>query len=406
MPIPKIGFHITTPQDETDYPYGSSDLPSDLPSDGPAPGFPIFLSSAGSLDPEGAPVTFFWNVQDPMGRYLTLDPDPGAARPSFTPATIGPHTIVLEVIETGGLVQIGLTTLILQVTPRPCARDGVSPPCSDQLAVSGGTFVAGSGDLTGEANERPPHSTAVAPYMLDKYEVTVGRFRKFLATYSGQSPTDGAGAHPLIPGSGWRTEAWKMTLPSSPEQFSFAISECGGTWTDQRGPSEAHPVTCVTWYEAFAFCASEGKRLPTQAEWEYAAAGGDEQRAYPWGDEAPSIERAIFGCLFDGNPTCAKADLPPVGSRIKGAGRWGHLDLAGSVWEWTFDAYALYTDAVCDNCAVVTPEAGDGRVFRGGDFQFDDVSSLRAAARLAFTAGFPAETRGFRCAQSSATLNQ
>ena len=395
-PVPKLRFQLQTPRDETDYPYS----PEILPIDGPAPHAKVFLSAEGSFDPEGAAVSVFWNVQNPSRAYLALDPDAGAQHPSFSPSVVGPHAITLEVTEVGGLRQTGQTTVILQVSPIPCARDGVTSPCTDGIAIPGGTFITGSADGTGFENERPRRTATVASFVLDKYEVTVGRFRGFLAEFAGAGPAEGAGAHPLIPGSGWHTD-WNTSLPGTRDDFKFAISECGGTWTNDVGSSEARPVTCVTWFEAFAFCAWDNQRLPTEAEWEYAAAGGSDQRTYPWGDEPPSIDRAVFGCLFDGQPSCSDADLPVAGSIANGSGRWGHLDLAGSVWEWALDVYAPYSDVPCDNCANLNgSNIGSGRVFRGGDFKFDDPSSLRSASRYGFDPAFPDQTRGFRCAHT------
>ncbi|MES1205100.1 MAG: SUMF1/EgtB/PvdO family nonheme iron enzyme, partial [Pseudomonadota bacterium] len=179
------------------------------------------------------------------------------------------------------------------------------------------------------------------------------------------------------------------------------IAECGGTWTDKSGPGDARPISCVTWYEAFAFCAWEGSRLPTEAEWEFAAAGGAEQRPYPWGSEPPTPEHAVYGCAFDGDPSsCTEGDLPVVGSLARGAGRWGHLDLAGSLWEWTLDVYGPYSGAACDDCAPVVMPVGAGRVFRGGDFSYADPTFLRGSTRLGFLPGFPERIRGFRCAQA------
>jgi sulfatase modifying factor 1 len=393
-PLPRLRFQIQPPRDETDYPYG----PGLLPAEGPIPHSTVFLSAEGSSDPEGAAVSVFWNVQDESRAYVALDPDPGAWRSSFSPSSVGRHSITLEVTEIAGLRQTGQTTLTLQVSPIPCARDGVAAPCSDGMAVPGGTFTVGSADGTGFDNEHPSHATTVASFVLDKYEITVGRFRRFLAAYNGAGPTEGAAAHPLIAGSGWRTE-WNEFLPKTSDDFKFAIAECGGTWTNDIGPSEARPINCVTWFEAFAYCAWENRRLPTEAEWEYAAAGGSEQRTYPWGQEPPSSELVVFGCLFDGFPSCSDADLPVAGSASRGAGRWGHLDLAGSVWEWTLDVYAPYGGSPCDNCANLNDGVGSGRVFRGGDFKFDHPSSLRAASRYGFDPAFPDQTRGFRCAR-------
>lgn len=398
----RIRFNLAPPAGPDDYP----DTPDALPVDGPTPGSTVYLSAAQSFEPEGQPITFFWNVQDDSGAYLPLVPDATAARVSFSPTFPGLYRIALEVIESSGLQQLSQVAFALTVAPRPCAPDGVAAPCSDELAVPGGTFTAGSADGVGFPNEHAAHLATVAPFLLDRYEVTVGRFRKFLAAFTGDGYADGMGAHPLIPGSGWQS-LWNG---QTSQDYRMSVAECGGAWTESPGASEARPVSCVTWYQAFAFCISEGKRLPTEVEWEFAAAGGSEQRTYPWGDALPTPALAVYGCKFDGQDGCSNADLPVVGSTPAGAGRWGHLDLAGSVWEWALDVYAdSYSSDPCDNCAnlIETPEdiqmMTDGRVFRGGDFQFDDMgieSDLRAASRLGFDAKFPDQTRGFRCARS------
>ncbi len=394
-PVAKLRFGLRSPQSPDDYPF----TPDAPPVDGAEPRLTVYLSAADSFDPEGQAISVYWNVQDPNGQYVTIDPDPSAARASFLPLFVGSYAITLEVFESGGLKQLVQTMFTMMVAPHPCAPDGFSTPCSDELAVPGGTFMAGSTDDIGFPNEHPRHLVNVAPFLMDKYEVTVGRFRRFLANFSGDGFPDGAGAHPLIPGSGWQSPWSGQTS----QDFMISIRECGGAWTDDVGASEARPISCITWYQALAFCIAEGRRLPTEAEWEFAAAGGSEERVYPWGNDPPTVDRAVYGCKFDGQDGCSNDDLPVVGSVPGGAGRWGHLDLAGSVWEWILDVYAPYSDAICDNCANlnVTPE--EGRVFRGGDFRFDDLAQqtdLRAASRLGFDAKFPDQTRGFRCART------
>jgi sulfatase modifying factor 1 len=394
-PTAAIRFNTQPPASPSDYPY----TPSALPAEAPTPRATVYLSAGDSFDPEGQRISIFWNVQDSTGTYLSVQPDPSATLASFSPPFSGQYSITLAVVERAGLQQLAQSRLTLLVTPRPCADDGFSAPCSDELLVPGGAFVAGSSDDIGFVNERPQHAATVSPFMMDEYEVTVGRYRRFLAGFEGDGFADGAGAHPAIPGSGWQS-VWNG---QTSQNVMMSLSECGGPWTDTVGPSEARPVTCVTWYQAFAFCIWDGKRLPTETEWEYAAAGGSEQRKYPWGNANASPLLAVYGCLFDGQPDCSDADLPVVGSLSAGAGRWGQLDLAGSVWEWTLDAYAPYTDATCDDCANLEVNADDGRVFRGGDYLYDDQgeqSDLRAASRLGFDAKFPDPTRGFRCART------
>ena len=141
----------------------------------------------------------------------------------------------------------------------------------------------------------------VGGFYLDEFEVTVGRFRRFVDQYDGTVPAEGAGAHPKIPGSGWQT-AWNKYYHATREKLVAAI-KCDSTyqtWHDSPSGTEQHPMNCVTWYEAFAFCAWDGGRLPTEAEWEKAAAGGDENRLFPWGMAEADITRASYGCLYDG----------------------------------------------------------------------------------------------------------
>jgi formylglycine-generating enzyme required for sulfatase activity len=211
---------------------------------------------------------------------------------------------------------------------------------------------------------------------LDVYEVTVGRFRAFVQAGLGtqaNAPPDGAGAHPLIPTSGW-SGAWNAHLPvdSAALRTALICDATYATWTDQPDNNEALPIACASWYEAFAFCAWDQGRLPTEAEWNYAAAGGDEQRVYPWSSPPSSLvidpSYATYDCLGDGSDAgaCAPADVLRVGAKSpKGDARWGHADLAGSTWEWVLDVYAdPYPSSSCSDCANLV--TGPTRVVRGG----------------------------------------
>lgn len=247
-----------------------------------------------------------------------------------------------------------------------------------------------------DASEQPEHSATVSAFRLDTFEVTVGRFRKFVAAYPASKPAAGAGAHPSIAASGWQA-AWNSILPLSAADLVTAI-KCDAlqTWTDSLGANENKPINCVDWYTAFAFCAWDGGRLPTEAEWEYAAAAGADNRVLPWGNTAPSIALAIHDCLFDGVTGCAAADLPAVGSAPSGAARWGQQDLAGSVAEWNLDWYAGYTPASVTNYANVT--SGTYRVIRGGGFR-DKAGRIRAASRGNADPTLRAAFSGIRCAR-------
>jgi formylglycine-generating enzyme required for sulfatase activity len=260
----------------------------------------------------------------------------------------------------------------------------------------------GSDAYVGSSAETPEHDVTVDAFLLGTFEVTVGRFRRFVEQYDGTPPDAGAGSHPLIAGSGWQSE-WNAALPASQEALIVNIKCETSNWTDLPGSNELHPIDCVNWYEAFAFCIWDGLRLPTEAEWDYAAAGGIENRLYPWGQQAPDGTLAVYNCQWGGTPgECSLNDRPPVGSTPAGAGRWGHHDLGGNVWEWVLDYYdaAWYGGVghVCSNCANLFVAAN--RSSRGMSYGTTVDSYLRAAARYSWLPADRFVHVGFRCART------
>jgi formylglycine-generating enzyme required for sulfatase activity len=149
-------------------------------------------------------------------------------------------------------------------------------------------------------------------------------------------------------------------------------------WTDTPGANEALPMNCIDWYDAYAFCIWDGGFLPSEAEWEYAAAGGSEQREYPWGSTDPGTSNlyAITDCDYpSGSTSCTGfVNIAPVGTPALGAGRWGQVDLGGSLSEWTLDWLAPYMTP-CNDCVFL--QNYSYRVLRGGNFSpgGDDVSA-------------------------------
>ncbi len=225
----------------------------------------------------------------------------------------------------------------------------------------------------------PNYPATVSDFYLDKYEITVGRFRVFVNAGMGTQaspPAAGAGAHPGITGSGWDS-TWNTNLAANTASLTAAI-KCDAayqTWTDTAGSNESKPVNCLDWYTAFAFCAWDGGRLATEAEWNYAASGGSEQRYYPWSIPATSTTIDDSYAVY----CCGSCTPLNVGSKSpKGDGKWGQSDLAGNVWEWTLDWYADPYPIPCSNCADLT--AASGRVVRGGSFD-NHACGLRSAAR-------------------------
>jgi formylglycine-generating enzyme required for sulfatase activity len=257
--------------------------------------------------------------------------------------------------------------------------------------------------------------------------VTVGRFRQFVRAWSGGwVPANGAGIHghlnygqglvsaTPVPGdggsaheTGWNAALWNNNTTYVNPTTANLTGNCvdaAPTWTAQPAAQENLPINCVTWYEAYAFCIWDGGFLPSEAEWEYAAAGGAEEREYPWGSASPGTgnEYAIYGLNY-GCPGSSASSCPaPAGTAASGAGFWGQLDLAGEVLEWNLDAYATSYVSPCDNCAYLSSEGPDtARVARGGDFILQGATSLMPSSLP--RPNYPALERtaliGFRCAR-------
>ena len=304
------------------------------------------------------------------------------------------------------------------VAPRSCDEAAVS--CNDDsvcttLYVPGGEFAMGRGEhgpdhYLGAANEQPEHSVALSPYWLDKYEVTVGRFRRFVDEYDTALPARGAGAHPAVPSTGWKSE-WDRYLPKDREALNARLlsraDSCNGnfrTWTPVVGAAECLPMNCVDGYVSFAFCIWDGGRLPTEAEWEFAAVGGGENRLFPWGSEAPSKDLAVFSCTASGTNDCAPPDIRAVGSRPTGNGRFGHADLAGSMMERTRDVldadFYLLADSSQPNPVSLGQDATiENSPSRGGSYR-SNSGDLRGAQRELAYRSRSDDGIGWRCARN------
>jgi formylglycine-generating enzyme required for sulfatase activity len=244
------------------------------------------------------------------------------------------------------------------------------------------------------------YQATLSSFLLDEFEVTVGRFRNFVEGYSGVQldPGDGKAAH--IPADdGWQTT---YPLPTTAQELREQLACTRSTWTDAMGSDEDRPVNCVDFFVAYAFCIWDGGRLPTEAEWNRAAAGGDEQRLYPWSVPAGSTlltpDHAAYG---------STDPLPlAVGSKPLGNGRWNHADLAGNLFEWTLDLYRNpYESTQCNDCLSVTGmienEIGF-RSIRGGSFVHGQAL-LRVSSRQNYKEDEHQFYMGFRCARDIET---
>jgi formylglycine-generating enzyme required for sulfatase activity len=305
----------------------------------------------------------------------------------------------------GGLSCVGLSP--------SCGRAGTSP-CCDSPLVPGGTFYRGYdvaadglfGDMT--------HPATVSDFRLDMYEVTVGRFRQFVnAGFGTQAnpPPAGAGARTLngmASQGGWDPTDNASLSADTPALVNAVKCDAFQSWTDTPGANEAAPMNCITWYEAFAFCAWDGGFLPTEAEWNYAAAGGAEQRAYPWSNPASSLTiDCSYANYFINVPFgthCTNGmmgSVNRVGSESPaGDGKYGQADLAGNVWEWTLDWLAGPFANPCIDCADLIP--APDRVLRGGSIN-NDETFLRGASRNGYVPSGRSGSVGFgvgvRCAR-------
>jgi eukaryotic-like serine/threonine-protein kinase len=237
-----------------------------------------------------------------------------------------------------GLAMAALGTMTITGSPAGVA---VSGPRADRIVVPAGPFVFGS--THGEEDERPARRRTLPAFAIDRTEVTRADYARCVAARRCKAPApDGA---------------------AQPERDRL-------------------PATGVSWGDAQAYCAFAGGRLPTEAEWEKAARGDDE-REYPWGNDA-ACDRANWG-NFDGEGPCA--DVNPgrpvaVGQYPGGASPYGVLDLAGNVWEWVADKY---------------DQDPARRVVRGGSCCSFFVGP-RAANRNAWDPAYRDRDLGFRCA--------
>jgi formylglycine-generating enzyme len=266
-------------------------------------------------------------------------------------------------------------------TDRTTCQNGQS--CCTSLLVPGGAYTRSLDDVD--------YPTEVSAFYLDKFEVTVGRMRQFVYAYAQLNLNEGDGKSPHIADDvGWDTS---YQLPVDKDALTNELKCAGTTWSDELNTNNDLPVNCATFNVAYAFCIWDGGRLPTEAEWEFAAAGGAEKREYPW--KAPAEGLAIT----DDYANYGNANPGPiaVGSKPMGDGRWGQSDLAGNVVEWMLDYYSDYP-AECKDCLNATP--GAERSVRGGGYPFNG-SLLGVSIPSSLDPAVPLPYVGFRCARDS-----
>lgn len=265
------------------------------------------------------------------------------------------------------------------------SRETTSKAPKNMVLIPGGTFEMGTAKEEVPAlmtkfnvqhsglfeEEIPRHTVKLSAFFMDKFEVTNDAFHKFVQ----KSPE-------------WRSDR----LPLE-RQNGIYLSH----WTEGEPPKgkEDHPVVFVTWHSAAAFCKASGKRLPTEAEWEFAARGGSVGKQFSWGDELPDKSRANYGASGFKAPVKV-GSYPPNG--------YGLYDIAGNVWEFLADEWSKYgdaaqTDPVAGGSVADFLQVSTRRSLRGGSFG-GGVVNLRVTYRDSHVPTNAVEHVGFRCAKS------
>jgi serine/threonine-protein kinase len=271
-------------------------------------------------------------------------------------------------------------------TPAPSCPEGM-------VRIPGGKFFMGADD--GTPDEKPAHKVSLSPYCLDAYEATTADYRKCSDTGDCKRAS--------------KTNAWDGIADHEHDAYDPLCNI-----RDPEGKA-THPINCVDWEMANDFCRARGARLPTEAEWEFAARGPD-GRKFPWGDEEPS-EKLINACgsecvkwgkdhglklvamykADDGWPASA-----PVGSFPEGRSRYGIYDIVGNVWEWVSDWHGAYTPSAGESPPLDPegPPAGKMKVVRGGGFGNFDSTCVRPSFRFHSSPLQRSYATGFRCAKA------
>ncbi len=270
------------------------------------------------------------------------------------------------------------------VAPATCNQES----CCLSLEVTGDTFNRDGNAL---------YPATISSFTMDKYEVTVDRLKRYIDWYfgpEGSVPALGAGKSlHFAPDPGWKAT---YPLPARTVQGMQDMQDMLSCVLTHGDPADANatylgtsptlPANCVTFYVAYAMCIWDGGRLPTEAEWDFAATS-PEQRFYPWSVPASST-------VIDATYAVYTAAGPKnVGSLLSGRGRYGQMDLAGNVAEWTLDYSAPYFTP-CVDCINTTVSAN--RSPRGGGYTASAVT-VKTAFRTSNPPDAQSAKIGFRC---------
>lgn len=318
---------------------------------------------------------------------------------------------------------------------------------SGMVWIPAGTFSMGSVDRLARLDERPVHRVYVDGFWMDATEVTNRQFRAFVeATHyltTAEKPVDWEELKKQVP-PGTPKPADEMLKPGSlvftPPDHPVDLGDVSQWWQWRSGASWRHPagadisidgeddlpVVQVSYDDCVAYCKWAGKRLPTEAEWEFAARGGLNGKVNVWGDDPIDAKRAnTWQGHFPDHNTAEDGytSAAPVGKFP--ANGYGLYDMAGNVWEWCSDlyradAYAMLVAQIGENQIALNPVGPDKsddprnpdapvvRVQRGGSYLCNDsyCASYRPSARMGATPDSAAQHLGFRCVMTSKMWNE
>jgi formylglycine-generating enzyme len=296
----------------------------------------------------------------------------------------------------------------------PVTGGGLSLPAGvnnrDMVLLPGGRFLMGSdrGDGYVEDGEGPVHPVHLDRFWIDRYAVSNARFRVFV---------DATGYVTEAERFGWSFVFVGLLPDDFPPTRRVAHAPWwrqvhGADWRHPEGPQSQiadrlnHPVVHVSWNDATAFCRWSGTRLPTEAEWEYAARGGLKQRCYPWGDEIePHGEHRmnVWQGRFPSLNTCADGYYGTAPVDAYPPNGYGLYNMTGNVWEWCRDWFGAHYYAHAPRLNPRGPRGGNQRVIRGGSYLCHRAYSYRyrVAARAANTPDSTTGDLGFRCVRDA-----
>jgi formylglycine-generating enzyme len=328
-------------------------------------------------------------------------------------------------------------TLALCVTGSAAVETPEQNVPPSMVWIAGGEFTMGSTSELARSDEKPAHRVRLEGFWMDATEVTNTQLRQFIETTGYVTTAEQAPKLEDIMAqlpSGSPPPPAEMLVPGSLVFAPPSKGEAGGwewrpgaNWRQPQGPGSSldgkddHPAVQVSWFDATAYCQWAGKRLPTEAEWEYAARGGLEDKSYKWGEDDPKADapRAnIWQGIFPYQNSGSDGYLTTSPARSFAPNGYGLYDMAGNAWEWVQDWYRAdtYTQPRGETI-VVNPQGPDSsydpreptvpkRVHRGGSYLCHEsyCSGYRPSARMKASPDTGLSHTGFRCAMLPATM--